>query len=253
MSSLENWTGFVLESLGVISWYVPAIYLLTRDGFDSDVKIFGVSIAKQNITSNMIASSSIFAYVTLARLIANSPGKSFYWQLLESSLMIIVTCLVLTFVFASRAYSKLLAGKELGSSLSKMSLRVTYGLITWCRMFAIGVAIYQLFKYLHATSWNFTAVRGEIALSIIILGALNFLVVLLEKAELRENGVFGGYFLLKWDKILKYKLESEDRQLHLQHSSFWPFAKHIQLSIPSENVDEVEALLNQYLSALNSE
>jgi uncharacterized membrane protein YobD (UPF0266 family) len=86
-------------------------------------------------------------------------------------------------------------------------------------------------------------------------GFLIFVLVLplLDKIELRERGIYGGYFAIKWNEIEAYKLESEDSILHLQHKSIWPIRRHLEFQVPRNSREEIMALLDSYLPDQNPE
>jgi Domain of unknown function (DUF5673) len=150
--------------------------------------------------------------------------------------------------------SQLSVNQKIGNSITNSKLNSTprFGLV---ELFSIATNIccftILYYGFLPSPKLDFDL----LFIYLVVSGFLIFagILPLLDKVELRERGIYGGYFTIKWNEIEAYKLENEDNILHIQHKSFWPIRRHLVFQVPRNNRNEIMALLDSYLPDQNSE
>jgi hypothetical protein len=176
----------------------------------------------QNFTNRMIMHFFAFSCLTVVFLLPRIMIKSLIHQRMGSLILDIKKDLYLSdFVgvfFCSWALTLLLA------------IALIHDFFIWLAVFFIGIIPYILLAYLLD--------RAK----------------LIDRIEFREQGIYGSYFAIRWDQIETYKWTLSNDSFggngfifHLQHNSFWPISRHLELKFSSKDKDEITALLETHL------
>jgi hypothetical protein len=240
---------FYLSLVFILAMALAALFI-----YFNDRRIFGKQIAKKN-TYHTIGWMPIFWIY----LVVSCQILLFFLDFKKSDLMNYVIGLMLTaipvffYVTMSRILSGLYAMKRLGNRITNSRMGSMPRSYKFYQLFTIGIFIYVALQ----TYFDFPA-NSRVDLLLIYAALSGFFIFVLalplvDEIEFREQGIYGGYFAIKWNQIEAYKLENEDNTLHLQHKSIWPIRRHLEFQIPRNSREEIMALLDLYLSDQNSE
>jgi hypothetical protein len=230
--------------------FVIAISLF--DSFNDDRKIFGILIARKNLSYSIKINIIILIYFAIFFQYV------YYFTLLDSSsaianifLLLLIMPIPIGRLISRIVYTLLNTNKKFGSLTKILKFSMPLGQKFSHFLFVIIFSFIFIREY-----YNFSVTSDPhlklIYFSLCFFVSLSFLIPLFDKIEFRERGICGSYFSLKWNEIEAYRLGGEDNILHIQHRSKYPLIKHLKFQVMSNKKYEIMAFLDSHFLDQNS-